>query len=67
MSELMSIKEASEWEIFKINVDDLQYEAKEYLGRELNYEEVLEIKDKLHDAISDSLIFIYPNIFNDFN
>lgn len=61
----MSIKEASEEKIYLLTLDDIQFEANEYLGRELTSNEILKVKDKLQDAISDNLVFIYPTIFNE--
>lgn len=64
VSELMSIKEASDNIIFSINIEDLQNESLEYIGRKLDEEEIFFIKDKLVDAINDGLMFIFPDILN---
>lgn len=60
----MSINEASENIIFSINEEDLQYESLEYIGRTLDEEEIIFIKDKLVDAINFNLMFIFPDILN---
>lgn len=65
MSDFMNIKEASEEKIYQLTLEDLQFEAEEYLGRELTDDEVIYVKDKLHYAISENLMFIYPAIFDD--
>lgn len=65
MSDFMNIKEASEEKIYQLTLEDLQFEAEEYLGRELTEDEVIYAKDKLQYAISENLMFIYPAIFDD--
>ncbi len=51
--------------IFAITKEDLQYEAKEKIGRELTDEEILEVKERLEFAIGENLLFIYGEIFNE--
>lgn len=70
MTELLNIKEASEWAtqdiIFELTVDDIQYEARERLGRELTIDEISIFKKRLEYAIGENLLFIYPALFENF-
>jgi hypothetical protein len=70
MAELLNIKEASEWAIkdiiFALTVEDIQYEARERLRRELTNDEIAILKKRLEYAIGETLLFIYPALFENF-
>jgi len=51
--------------IFAITKDDLQYEAKEKIGRELTEEEVLDAKKALGYGIGESIGIIYQTILTE--
>ena len=52
--------------IFSITIDDLQYEAMERIGRELNNEEIGIAKKGIEWGLSDiTLIITYDTIFNE--
>ena len=51
--------------IFAITKEDLQFEAKEKIGRELTEEEILDAKKKLSYGIGENLLFIYNTIFSE--
>lgn len=70
MTELLNIKEASEWAtrgiVFTITVEDVQYEAKETLNRKLTDDEISMFKEQLEYAMGENLLFIYPALFENF-
>ncbi len=51
--------------VFAITKEDLQYEAKEKIGRELNDEEILIAKKALEWGIGESIGIIYNTIFSE--
>ena len=51
--------------IFVITKEDLQYEAKEKIGRELTDEEILDVKKKMAYGIGENIGFIYQAIFTE--
>jgi len=51
--------------IFAITKEDLQYEAKEKIGRELIDDEILDVKKKLEYGIGESIGIIYQTIFTE--
>ena len=51
--------------IFAITKEDLQYEAKEKIGRKLTDEEILDVKKKLEYGIGESIGIIYQTIFTE--
>jgi hypothetical protein len=70
MDALLNIKEASEWAtkdiVFALTVEDIQYEAKQRLRRELTNDEIAIFKKRLEYAMGENLLFIYPAIFENF-
>ncbi|MDR3350130.1 MAG: hypothetical protein LBN98_00590 [Prevotellaceae bacterium] len=70
MAELLNIKEASEWAtkdiIFALTAEDIQYEARERLDRELTNDEISIFKKRFEYAIGENLLFIYPALFENF-
>lgn len=51
--------------IFAITKEDLQYEAKEKIGRELTDEEILIAKKALEWGIGESIGIVYNTIFSE--
>ncbi len=51
--------------VFAITKEDLQYEAKEKIGRELTDEEILIAKKGLEWAIGESIGIVYNTIFSE--
>ena len=53
--------------LFSLTVDDIQAIAVEKIIRELDEEELAVIKDKMSDALCDSLDLIMNTLLNDLN
>lgn len=51
--------------VFAISMEDLQFEAKEKLGRELTEEEVLVAKKGLENGLLTSIDIVYSTIFSE--
>ena len=51
--------------VFAITREDLQYEAKEKIGRELTDEEILIAKKGLEWGIGESIGIVYNTIFSE--
>ncbi len=51
--------------VFAITKEDLQYEAKEKIGRELTDEEILIAKKALEWGIGESIGIVYNTIFSE--
>ena len=51
--------------VFAITKEDLQYEAKEKIGRELTDEEILTAKKALEWGIGESIGIVYNTIFSE--
>ncbi|MFA4851983.1 MAG: hypothetical protein WC599_05640 [Bacteroidales bacterium] len=51
--------------VFAITEDDLQYEAKEKIGRELTDEEILIAKKGLEWGLNTNIDTVYGTIFNE--
>jgi len=51
--------------VFEISLEDLQFEAKEKLGRELNEEEILVAKKGLENGLLTSIDIVYSTIFSE--
>lgn len=51
--------------IFAITVEDIQHEAKNKIGRELNEDEIIIAKDGLEWGILTGIDIIYSTIFNE--
>jgi len=51
--------------VFEISLEDLQFEAKEKLSRELNEEEILIAKKGLENGLLTSIDIVYKTIFSE--
>ena len=51
--------------VFAISIGDLQFEAKETLGRELTEEEILIAKKGLENGLLTSIDIVYSTIFSE--
>jgi hypothetical protein len=51
--------------VFAISLSDLQFEAKEKLGRELTEDEILVAKKGLENGILSSIDIVYSTIFSE--
>lgn len=51
--------------VYLITVEDLQIEAKRFLGRALAESEILQAKKHLEFGIGESIEIIYSTIFNE--
>ncbi len=51
--------------LYAITKEDLQFEARRFLGRELNEDELLRAKDSVEWGIGESIEVIYRSIFNE--
>ncbi|MEK6828007.1 MAG: hypothetical protein AABX78_01535 [Nanoarchaeota archaeon] len=51
--------------VFAITKEDLQYEAKERIGRELSEDEILDVKKRLEYGIGESIGIIYQTILTE--
>jgi hypothetical protein len=51
--------------IFAISIEDLQFEAKEKLRRELTEEEILVAKKGLENGLLTSIDIVYSTIFSE--
>ncbi|MDR0604829.1 MAG: hypothetical protein LBG80_11045 [Bacteroidales bacterium] len=69
MAGLLNIKEASEWAtsdiIFALTVEDIQYEAREVLKRELTNEEITIVKKGLAWGLLTNIDTVYNTIFKE--
>ncbi len=51
--------------VFAISIEDLQFEAKEKLGRELSEEEILIAKKGFENGLHTSIDIVYTTIFSE--
>lgn len=51
--------------VFVITIEDLQFESKEKLGRELNEEEILIAKKGLQNGLLTNIDVVYNTIFSE--
>ena len=51
--------------VFAISIEDLQFEAKEKLGRKLTEEEILIAKKGLENGLLTSIDIVYSAIFSE--
>jgi hypothetical protein len=51
--------------LYAITKEDVQLEAKRFLGRELSEDEILQAKDCIEWGIGESIDDIYSTIFNE--
>jgi hypothetical protein len=52
--------------VYSITEKDIQYEAIEQIGRELNEEEMLLFTKRLHYGIGENMFLIWPAVFEEF-